>query len=349
MPRRRLGFLLGYGLFLAVAVPLGVEGLVRLLHLAPPLNRQYPGMVPDPHLPYRPKPGSVWVAPAASGEFAFETRHSSWGIRDVEHPTVKPAGVFRILGLGDSFTYGTGAAFEDTYLVRLEALLAARPGPHPRVEVVKAGMPRFFPEPERLLLEHGGLQVAPDLVVVGFTPNDVSDTAFGLDAVTPSADGFLMTREARELGGLGQWLFLHSDAARLVLGRWVQHRLRAAHPEPWDDIYRAGGAHEKDWLEVEAEYLRMRDLTRSCGARLVVLHIPERGPWGEGSSYPARRLAAWAAANGVTFVDAEPALERAAEAGEKLYWDVDPHCTAAGYRVIAETLAAGLEEQGLVP
>jgi hypothetical protein len=94
----------------------------------------------------------VWKA-SASNEFVFEVRHSSWGARDVEHPTAKPPGVFRILGLGDSFTYGVGAAFEDTYLAMLENLLDARPGNHPRVEIIKAGIPRFFTEPERLLLQ----------------------------------------------------------------------------------------------------------------------------------------------------------------------------------------------------
>ncbi len=44
------------------------------------------------------------------------------------------------------------------------------------MEIIKAGIPRFFPRPERLLLEHEGHTFQPDLILVGFVPNDVMDT-----------------------------------------------------------------------------------------------------------------------------------------------------------------------------
>jgi lysophospholipase L1-like esterase len=346
-------FALVYGLFLAVTVGAGVEIAVRLMHRAPPLNQQFPGMVPAPYLPYRPAPNGVWMGPSASGEFSFEARHSSLGLRDVEHGTKKAPGSFRIRGLGDSFTYGVGAVFEDTYLVQLERLLNQRPGNHsgnkPKVEIIKAGIPRYFPEPERLFLEHYGLAFEPDLVIVTFVPNDVIDTHMGIDAVKPSDDGFLMTREASELGGVGHWLFVHSHAARMALAKWVAHRIWMKDPIFWNDVFVANGRHEKAWRKVEQEYRRMADVARSRGARLVIVHIPERGPWkGPEASYPATRLSAWAAANGALFIDTMPALA-AASSSEKLYWDIDPHCNAAGYRVVAEAVSRGLIEHGLVP
>lgn len=338
-----------YGLVAALAVAVGVEGITRLMHLAPPLNQQYPGMVPAPYLPYRPTPNSAWMSPAASGEFRFETRHSSLGIRDVEHSAKKPPGTFRILGLGDSFTYGTGAAFEDTYLARLERRLNQRPGPHPGIEIVKAGIPRYFPEPERSFLEHYGLALEPDLVIVTFVPNDVIDTFMGLDAVKPSGSGFLMSREASELGTAGEWLFVHSHVARIVLGRWVTHRIWMKHPIFWDDVYVANGRHEEAWRKVEEEYRRMVDLAASRGTRLVIVQIPENRPWDRPEiTYPAKRLSAWAAANGAFFIDTMPALA-AASRSEKLYWDKDQHCNAAGYRVVADAVDRGLAEHGLVP
>ncbi len=342
-------FALVYGLVVALTVAASAEIAARLMHLAPPLNQQYAGMVPAPYLPYRPAPNSVWMSPAASGEFSFETRHSSLGIRDVEHSEKKPPGTFRILGLGDSFTYGVGAAFEDTYLVRLEKKLNERPGAHPKVEIVKAGIPRYFPEAERLFLEHYGLAFEPDLVIVTFIPNDVIDTYMGIDAVKPSADGFLMSREASELGRLGHWLFLHSHAARTVLVKWVAHRIATKYPVFWDDLYVANGRHEKAWQKVEEEYRRMADLAGSRGARLVIVQIPENSPWDKpGIKYPATRLSAWAAANGAFFIDTMPVLA-AASTSEKLYWDRDPHCNAAGYRVVADAVNRGLTEHGLIP
>lgn len=334
----------------AVSAALGLEVAVRAFSLAPPLHRQIAGlMIPDPYLPYRPRPNGVWMSATASGRFRYETRHSSLGLRDVEHPHRKPPGTFRILGLGDSFTYGSGAVFEDTYLVRLERRLNRRPGEHPPIEIVKAGIPRYFPEPERLFLEHYGLALDPDLILVGFTPNDVSDTVMGLDAVKPTADGLLMTREAAVIGPAGYWLFRHSHAARALLTRWVSFRIRAEHPVSWNDIFTPDGRHEKAWRTVEQEYRRMADLATESGARLVIVHIPDHPPWNRKTAYPPTRLARWASAHGAYLIDTLPALRAAAAANREIYWNDDLHCTGEGYRVIALAISRGLAERGLVP
>ena len=72
-----------------------------------------------------------------------------------------------------------GAVFEETYLSRLERMLDATPGLAGRVEIVKGGQSRYWTEPERLLLELVGVHYQPDLILVGFTPNDVTDTGCG--------------------------------------------------------------------------------------------------------------------------------------------------------------------------
>jgi hypothetical protein len=334
---------------IAAAVVVGVEVVVRLLGIAPPLQRQYPRMVPDPHLPFRPPSNASYQMRATSGEFEHEVKTNSAGFRDIEHLIPKPPGVFRILGLGDSFTFGVGASFDDTYLFRMERTLNARPGYHPEVEVIKAGVPRFYPETERMLLEHYGLAYEPDLVVAGLTPNDVSDTAFGVDAVTTDASGFLKTQEAKALGSLGQWLFLNSHAARIGLGDYIRRKSAARNPVRWDEIFRDDGFHEPEWRRIEAELTRMRELVAQAGGKsFVVLCIPQRGPWPESSDYPARRLRRWAARNEAVVVDALP-LFRAAGGRQRLFWEGDPHCTPAGYRLVAEALIDGFDSASLVP
>ena len=143
----------GLAVAVAVLVLLATEGAVRLLGIAPQLQLQYPRMVPDPYLPFRPPANATYVTREPSGDFELRVRTNSAGFRDTEHAIPKPPGVFRIVALGDSFTFGTGARFEETYLARLERLLNRRQGGHPTVEIVKAGLPRFYTEPERLLLK----------------------------------------------------------------------------------------------------------------------------------------------------------------------------------------------------
>jgi len=346
--RRRLLFGVFYLAITAVVVCSAVEVLVRLLHLAPPLTRQYHGYVADPHLPYKPQPLSVLSGRSSSGEFDFEYQHNSFGFRDEEQAPAKPEGVFRILGLGDSFTYGVGASFDETYLHQLQDMLNRRPGAHPRVEIIKGGMPGHFPELERLLLEHYGRQFEPNLMLVAFLPNDVIDTFYGADTLRVSKLGYLTTREAAELGEAGAWLYVHSHAARMILGKMVASRLQKGRRDRWPEVYKPDGYHEDDWRQLELQYEKMIQIARSIGARIFLVHIPQKGPWEESTSYPPSRLAQWCAERGVAFVDTLPAL-RAASGEATLYWDKDGHCNAAGYRVIAATLYDALIERNLVP
>jgi lysophospholipase L1-like esterase len=330
---------------LGVAVALGaVEFGTRLLGSSHPFEAAYRDYVSDPHLPYKPRPGSRTTG--RTDEFAYDYQHNSLGFRDVERPPTKAPGTFRILGLGDSFTYGAGVALEETYLSRLEVRLNARGG-RLRTEIVKAGIPRFFPEPQRLLLEHYGIQFEPDLVLVGFLPNDVIDTFLGLEAVTVDASGYLLTREARELGAWGMKAFEYSFAARLLLKQYVVWRAARKYRPRWDDIFESRGFHESDWVKIEAEFGKMASIAESAGARLVILHIPQQGPWTDRNHYPARRLSAWAARRGVEFVDALLAMEK--RGGEPLYYPKDGHCTAAGHAVIADVLYRHLTARHLVP
>ena len=98
----------------------GVEIAVRALGLAPALPNQYAMFVKDPILPHKPRPGSVIEGRSLTDEFDFRYAHNSLGWRGPDVSRPKPPGTFRILGLGDSFTYGAGVDAAETYLARLE-------------------------------------------------------------------------------------------------------------------------------------------------------------------------------------------------------------------------------------
>lgn len=330
---RRVRFWIVYSLVVGAFSLVVLEVAVRMLRLTPSLPLQYSKNVSDPYLPWKPEPHSVLGG--RTEEYEYSYRHNAVGFRDVEHTTEKPRGTFRIVGLGDSFTYGVGATFEETYLSQLESLLNQHFGGHPPVEIIKTGIPRYWPEPERIMLEHYGLSYAPNLVLVAFLPNDVIDTYVGLKGITVN-QGFLVTRQLDPFGGVGDWLFVHSQLFRSVFFRYLNRQIeaeklaRSAKPRA-SDIYRAGGFHEADWREIEDEYERIALLSAHAGAKMAVVYIPQ-GPLT--SDYPSQRLARWCAAHDVTFVDTLPALS-AASAREAQYYPKDGHCTPAGYRTIA--------------
>jgi lysophospholipase L1-like esterase len=103
-----------------------------------------------------------------------EFRTNSLGLHDREYPPGKPAGVFRVLLLGDSFTEGGGLALEATVAKQVEAMLNAR-GCRSRFEVVNGGVASYSPILEYLLLKTLAPTFEPDLVVVNFDMTDVHD------------------------------------------------------------------------------------------------------------------------------------------------------------------------------
>ena len=93
-------------------------------------------------------------------------RINSLGLRGPETTVRKPAGVRRLIGLGDSFTFGIGVRAEDTFL----AVLGRHLGPS--FEVLNMGILAYDTAREVAFLRHVGLDFAPDVVVICFFLND---------------------------------------------------------------------------------------------------------------------------------------------------------------------------------
>lgn len=197
--------LIYYSIIVVAFIIISLECLVRLLHLAQPLPPHYTQFVKGPCLPFMMQPNSVFTPkPFPKGnEFQFEYKTNSLGFRDREHSFEKPQGVYRILALGDSYNLGAGARYEGSYPYQLQEQFNRRSGVHPRIEVINAGQSRYWPEPERILLETIGIKFKPDIILVGFNAGDVSDTYEGMNYIQVR-QGYLITREAYGLGNSGR-------------------------------------------------------------------------------------------------------------------------------------------------
>ncbi len=123
--------------------------------------------IPDPLRAYKYRPNFRGSFRGESyGHIRIET--SSKGLRDVEHGSEK-TGV-RILGLGDSVTFGAGVEFEHTYLRLLEKKLLANGY---KVDIVKTGVNGYEFEQEYRYFFEEGYKFHPDIVTVGVVLNDV--------------------------------------------------------------------------------------------------------------------------------------------------------------------------------
>ena len=85
---------------------------------------------------------------------------------------------YRILGLGDSVMWGVGVQDEVTYLRRLEQglneIAARHAGDH--YEIVNTAAVGYSTHQELRILHRESVALCPDMVLVGFEPNDVYPT-----------------------------------------------------------------------------------------------------------------------------------------------------------------------------
>ena len=112
---------------------------------------------------------------------------SGAGFRGRDHPVAKAPPARRIVGLGDSLMFGWGIEQGQDYLSLLETELA-RSGTG-TWEAINTAVPGYNTAMEVETLEAKGLRYRPDLVVLGFCPNDASLPNFILPRRDPTSLG----------------------------------------------------------------------------------------------------------------------------------------------------------------
>jgi lysophospholipase L1-like esterase len=177
---------------------------------------------------------------------------NSAGLRDREFAREKPAGVYRIVWLGDSTTFGWGVPLEGTAPKILERNLnASVPG---RFEVLNAGVGNYdtVQEVEHYLTIDRTFH--PDLVILEYFINDAEP----------------VPRE-RTLGLLG-----HSYLAAFAIARF-DGALRLAGLRPgWQDYYAGLYRDGSPGLEAAKDALgRLAAATARDGTALAVAILPE--------------------------------------------------------------------------
>ncbi|HEX6886280.1 MAG TPA: SGNH/GDSL hydrolase family protein [Planctomycetota bacterium] len=321
---------------LAVGLPL----LVLERASRPFVERLTTLFVPDPELGWRHRPGAedtYWGEPV---------RLNAHGQRGPERAPARTPGATRVLVLGDSVAFGLLVADDaDTFPARLEGELGARLA-RP-VECLNTGVAGWSTRQERQFLEREGARWRPDLVLLAFVLNDVTEPT-GARAVGQ----FAYARPE----GMPAWLAecgIHLALRELALRRALagdspaarahQERLTPYHLMLQPDTARVQAA----WRALLPELAALQAWSTAQAVPLAVVVFPHGFQLGEpAADAPQRLLAGFAAQADLPLLDLLPAFVAAAAGGE-LFLDA-LHPSARGHALAAAETARFLVERALL-
>lgn len=312
--------------------------------------------VEDPKRCYRMRSDLDYVH--RTNEFSSQIYTNALGMRtDAARETPayeKPEGVYRILFLGPSFTFGWGSDHADIYPTLIAQGLNVGDR---RVEVINLGTPAQGPAPQICWLQAEGYRYQPDLIV---------QTSYGSEVVPivgecPKAlscpviiDGNIYSQQPT----LKLRVIAQAKNSALVFYGWsLVGRLGAgeqAAPDAGKELYGDSAPLDPgDTAGLAAQYQNYLTLINHLlgeQTEVVFVHIPlsymvhtgDVSRWKHlGDINPAgarAQVAAQVAAlkeRGIEMIDATPGLYARAEQQRLYYW-LDIHFTPAGNHAFAE-------------
>ncbi len=316
-----------------------------------------PAVYFDPDIGYRGRPDQRRWMVLEGGRRGPALSTNELGFRGALPPRERTAGVARVIALGDSFTFGVGVEDGRCYPAQLQAHLTSRLSPE-RAEVLNLSFPGWGVECAAAAFTHVGVRYSPDVVVLGFTTDDLRPPAQAVRYTDlpvvrhawRSAVGELLLHELLpRLPGYR----VPADPQMASLRRGYARADLEVPRDPTTELARP-------YVQRAMEALARLDREVSAqGGRLVVVFFPA-----EWQVRPLRKLPPGAArealreqltalqavvrehcsALDIPFLDA---LEILVESEAAPFGSLDPnHPDAAGYRLLAESIGDWLLEAG---
>ena len=218
-------------------------------------------------------------------ELGVEIAINSHGLRSPETTLHKPEGTYRILVLGDSWTFGVGVPQEKAYPQQLDGVLKQR-FPDRKTEVINAGVSGYETFNESVWFDRYGHKFEPDVVIIGFYPvNDIHDKKSKYERV------------AKDRAERPVWFFLrnfpenylrtyqYADYLRSQIKRkarsWLYSRpVHDAGPEDLDDLYDVEWTSLyrddfKGWLTAKESLGKIADLAAKTDCHVILAVFPD--------------------------------------------------------------------------
>jgi hypothetical protein len=303
---------------------------------------------------------------ASAGATNFST--NSLGLRGKEPGIPKPAGLYRVLVLGDETVLGPGLPERHTLAARLQGFLTDTTSRN--VEVLNAGVPGYSPLLSLLQYRNELFRLQPDLILLHFDMTDVADDVVHRrylkysDGQQICINPLLRNQENDQSSVLN--LLKKSAIWRAVTAR-ILNAGHAANSSSTSTICRNYEWTTDSALDLRLQVrhamdpvIRLADLARQHHTQLVIAtspvpwqvvssddfpelsqHIRLSGSWPVSKDVPQLVLNALCSNLSISFCDATTAF-RSVKASSKLFRSDAPQLSEFGTALYAREIAATL-------
>lgn len=256
----------------------------------------------------------------------------------------KPAGVFRVVALGDSFTFPHLMQLDDVYPKRLERMLNLAKAPGLRAEVLNWGILGMNTVQELPHLRNA-LTAQPDLVLLQITLNDLQPGNFQ-ELASTLKDRY--TFGTLEISREKTPLYYYWRTLGLAAQQLHNIRTRESFVRFNLDLF----ANKKLWNDFRGAVTQMQNECRSRGVKFAVFVVPFfHFPLDE--HYPFlpmhEKLGRWLDRMQVPHLDLLTNFRGMAPLGLQVLPNKDSHPNEIAHRIIAEGVYEWLEREALIP
>lgn len=297
---------------------------------------------------------------------------NSYGLRDHEFAARKPEGQLRVLALGNSTTFGTGVAMEQTLPQQLERIIQDNNGPE--AEVINVGGQGGNITSMINFLQDQGLAFDPDIAILTFSPSMIARTNEVQKSGIDKAGDEASVSPAQRLKDLLYDIhgFLGRSYAYASFDFYVRKNLyRYGILE--DDLTRARGAVyayafdvpgidvakiQDNYQQFENQLRVLRDMLSARGIPLIITAIPSKFelpdmtdrnprnyPLDKIRISPLDKVQQISDTLAIPYLNLYPVLDR----NEDLYIRIDfTHLNEKGLKIAAEELHNKISNLGLI-
>lgn len=267
--------------------------------------------------------------------YASEERKS---LQDYFYQQKKPANTFRIIAIGDSFTFGFNNAFDDSWPKRLERMLNLNVG-EKKVEVINFGRPGYSASQEVSLVQNAVKSYEPDLIILEVTLNDPETKSYRAPHGT-------FTQAKNGNGLLSYWKTFQFIRMRIA---------NSLSYKEYIDYYNNLFISNETLEPYQNAVLQMKNIANSGNVNLVGVIFPLLSfPFDDTYPFflPHKVVGETLAKNNIQYLDLfgafkglDPLRLQAVPPGSP---SSDPHPNEIAHRIVAETLMRWLVRRGII-